>query len=95
MSNLAHPLVGGVAGLMRTQNNSLNSNNDSLLSLALWDSMVQRSKHTPQGSGTPPPTFIVRAMVYISPQAAAVPDEGGRLPLPLVAGCASSAAIAG
>jgi hypothetical protein len=40
---------------------------------------------------TPPPTYIVRALLYVYPKAAFIPDDGGRLSLHLVA--ASSADI--
>jgi hypothetical protein len=39
----------------------------------------------------PPPTFIVRALLYVYPKAAYIPDDGGRLTLHLVA--ASSADV--
>lgn len=40
---------------------------------------------------SPPPTYIVRAFLYVYPRAAPLADEGGRLPLHLVA--ASSANV--
>jgi hypothetical protein len=42
---------------------------------------------------SPPPTYMVRALLYIYPKAGSLPDEGGRLPLHLVAASSADAEI--